>query len=207
MADLISLILPKRCVFCGAPHPGGFCGDCGGKLPWRKPPGLDGVIAPLFYKSSARFALHRFKFRGFSGYAPVFAALMAQAVRDCGAEADTVAWIPCGIWRRWTRGYDQSRLLAKAAAKALSLPHEKLLIKVKRVKSQTKMPGDAERHINVKGVFKALPAARGKRIFLIDDIYTSGATLNQASGVLKSAGAAEVIPCAVAARENKEWKK
>jgi predicted amidophosphoribosyltransferase len=97
-------------------------------------------------------------------------------------------------------------LLAINAAKTLSLPHEKLLLKVKRVKSQTKMPGDAERHENVKGVFKALPAARGKRILLIDDIYTSGATISQAADVLLSAGAAEVIPCAVAAVPKKERK-
>jgi ComF family protein len=199
MFNLLSFLLPRRCVFCRKPHQEGICDLCQGKLPWRLPPDQNGVIAPLYYRDMARFALHRYKFRGFSGYAEVFGALMAQALR--GVEADAVAWIPCGFWRRWTRGYDQSRLLALSVAKRLSLPTEKLLKKTRPAKSQTKMKDDGARRRNVRGVFKSSAPARGKRVLLIDDIYTSGATMNEARGVLLSAGAAKIVLCVAAARK------
>jgi ComF family protein len=198
--NIIDLLLPRRCVFCRAIDKGGICALCQDKLPWRVPPDQNGITAPLYYKDIARYALHRYKFKGFSGYAQVFGILMAQALSDSGAEADVVTWIPCGFWRGWSRGYDQSRLLALNAAKRLGLPAEKLLVKARFVKSQTKMANDGARRRNVSGVFKARGQASGKRVLLIDDIYTSGATMREAAAVLTASGFAAVIPCAVAAR-------
>lgn len=200
MSILLSFLLPRRCVFCRTLHTDGICGSCQDKLPWREPPGQNSVVAPLYYRGAVRFALHRYKFRGFSGYAEVFGTLMAQALRDCNIEADAVTWVPCGVWRRWMRGYDQSRLLALAVAGRLELPAEKLLVKARSVKSQTKMEDDVSRRRNVQGAFKASGPVEGKLILLIDDIYTSGATMDECRSILLSAGAASVIQCVVAAK-------
>ncbi|MCL2002920.1 MAG: ComF family protein [Oscillospiraceae bacterium] len=202
MLDFLAFLFPRRCVFCRVNHADGLCLDCQDKLPWREPVKADAapVIAPLFYRDAVRLALHRYKFRGYSGYAAVFGELAAQAVKASGAEADVVAWVPCGLFRRWRRGYDQSRLLALAVAGQLGLPAEKLLVKTRSVKSQTKMKDDAARRENVRGVFKAHGSARDKRVLLVDDIRTSGATMNEARATLLSAGAAKVYPCAVASK-------
>jgi ComF family protein len=197
---MLNLIVPKRCAFCRAVTPDGLCDNCQTKLPWRLPCDAGGVVSPLCYKDTVRLALHRYKFRGFSGYAAVFAELMAQAVRDCRVEADVVTWVPCSFWRRWARGYDQSEKLAHAVAKKLGLPMEKLLRKKRNIKSQTKMPGGAARRVNVRDAFTAVPAAREKRILLIDDIVTSGATLNECRSILCSSGAKTVVFCTAAAR-------
>ena len=200
MPDLLAFLLPKRCVFCRKSCKDGLCADCQDKLPWRTPPDANGVVAPLYYRDTVRFALHRYKFRGFSGYAGTFGTLIAQAAADSRVEADVVTWVPCGFWRRWTRGYDQSRKLARVAAKKLGLPAEKLLTKKRNPKSQTKMVNDAARRENVRGVFQPVRGPRGKRVLLVDDIFTTGATAGECREALLNAGAADVVCCAVASR-------
>ncbi|MDR0325703.1 MAG: ComF family protein [Oscillospiraceae bacterium] len=198
--SVLEFLLPKLCAFCRRPDRDGLCADCQGKLPWRAPPDAGGVIAPLYYRDIVRFSLHRYKFRGVSGYADVFGMLMAQAVSDSRVEAEVATWVPCSFFRRWARGYDQSERLARAVAKYLGLSADKLLAKQRHAKSQTKMSGDEMRRENVRGAFKVLQNPAGKRILLIDDIYTSGATLDECRSVLLSAGAEEVICCAAASR-------
>jgi ComF family protein len=199
--DFLSVLFPKRCVFCRKPHDEGLCGDCRDNLPWRKPPDSGGVIAPLYYRETVRAALHRYKFKGFSGYGAVFGRLTAEAVRR--EDIDIITWVPCGFARRWARGYDQSERLARAVGERLSLPVERLLGKRRNVKSQTKMPGAAARRDNVRDVFKVLRSPGGKRVLLIDDIVTSGATAGECRKQLLSAGAASVAVCAAAVRQKK----
>jgi len=200
MFDILNCLLPKRCVFCRKSCGDGLCADCQDRLPWRSPPDANGVVAPLYYRDAVRPALLRYKFRGFSGYAGTLGALIAQAAADSRIKADVVTWAPCGFWRRWTRGYDQSGKLARVVSKRLGLPAEKLLIKKRGVKSQTKMAGDEARRENARGAFKAKYSPRGKRVLLVDDIYTTGATAAACRAALLNAGASEVVCCAVASR-------
>jgi ComF family protein len=199
MVDFLALILPKRCVFCRKPCPEGLCADCRTGLPWRKS-GASPVVTPLYYRDTVRLALHRYKFHGALGYAKVFAELMLRALEDGGVRADAVTWIPCSLFRRWSRGYDQSEKLARAIAGGLQLPVQKLLNKKRHSRSQTRMTDDRARRRNVRGAFAASPEAFGKRILLIDDIYTSGATMEECRGVLLKAGALEVVGCVLAAK-------
>ncbi|MDR0293899.1 MAG: ComF family protein [Oscillospiraceae bacterium] len=200
MPDPFSILLPKRCVFCRKPHPDGLCGECREGLPWRDPPDKNGVVSPLLYREPVRSALHRYKFRGFSGYAEVFGLLMSQAVSGARVRADVVTWVPCSFLRKWTRGYDQSEKLARAVAKRLNLPAEKLLKKARHTKPQTKMPDGAARRENVRGAFRLLQNPPGRSILLIDDIHTTGATMEECRGILRSAGAGNVILCTAASR-------
>jgi ComF family protein len=199
MLDILGLLLPKRCVFCKEICPDGLCAGCQDSLPWRSP-ASEGLIAPLCYRDTVRLALHRYKFHGASGYAKVFAGLMIQAAKDSGVQAETVTWIPCSFLRRWNRGYDQSGKLALAAAKGLGLSAQKLIVKKRHTRSQTKMADDLARRNNVRGAFSASPAVSGKRILLVDDIYTSGSTMEECRQVLLDAGAREVTGCVLAAK-------
>jgi ComF family protein len=194
---MFDFIFPRRCVFCRCPGTDELCPNCKETLPWRSRT-ESGIIAPLYYRETVRFALHRYKFRGFTGYAVPFGRLMAQAVRDSGADVCTVTWIPCSFWRWWTRGYDQSEKLARAVGKELGLPVTRLLVRTRHRKPQTAMPDDGMRWENVQGVFMAADSAEGLRILLIDDIHTSGATMDVCRSLLIKAGAESVIPCVLA---------
>ncbi|MDR1669666.1 MAG: ComF family protein [Oscillospiraceae bacterium] len=199
---MLNLLLPKRCAFCRRPHPDGLCETCRDELPWRIKP-YDGIVAaPLLYRGAVRSALHRYKFRGVWGGAEIFGELMAAAVRSAGAEADIITWVPCSFARRWTRGYDQARKLAQSVGKRLCLPLERTLRKIRHTRSQTKMPDSEARRANVRGAFgvRADAVIAGRRILLIDDIHTTGATLDECKRLLLGAGAASVVCCAVAAR-------
>lgn len=199
---MLDLIVPKRCAFCRRPHPDGLCADCRVNLPWRSAPYDGVVIAPLLYRDSVRQALHRYKFRGVSGNAQVFGELMAAAARSANAEADAVTWVPCSFARRWTRGYDQAKKLAQSLGRRLALPVEGILRKTRHTRSQTKMPDSAARRANVQGAFNVRPkvSVEGKRILLVDDIHTTGATLDECKKILLNAGAESVVCCVVASR-------
>ncbi len=197
----ISLLLPDRCVFCRKVAERGsvlLCGVCRNTLPWRTPPDRDGILAPFWYRGAVRSALHRFKFRGRTAYAAMFGSLMAETAR--GMDAGMVTWVPCSLLRRWTRGYDQSRLLARVVAKQLGLPAKPLLRRSRHTRSQTKMSGYAARQENVRGVFAARNVTTGSRVLLIDDIHTTGATARAARDALLAAGAGAVRICVAATR-------
>ncbi len=199
---MLSLIVPKRCAFCRRPHPDGLCADCRDELPWRRNPYDGVVVAPLLYRGTVRQALHRYKFRGVSGNAKVFGELMAAATRSAGVEADAVTWVPCSFARRWTRGYDQAKKLAQSLGRHLSLPAEAMLRKTRHTRSQTKMPDSEARRANVQGSFsvRAKTTLTGRRVLLVDDIRTTGATLDVCKTILLNAGAENVVCCVVASK-------
>ncbi len=110
----------------------------------------------------------------------------------------TIVPIPIYKARERRRGYNQALLLAKEFSQHTNLPMaENLLIKIKSTQPQTEIKSWDERKKNIKGVFSASKSAP-KKIILIDDVSTSGATLKEASEILKSAGAKEIIGLVVA---------
>jgi competence protein ComFC len=96
------------------------------------------------------------------------------------------------------RGFDQTELLAKQLARQLNLNYSPLLTRVKATKTQAKLPKQ-QRQKNVDGVFEALNTGTGKTILLIDDITTTGSTLNQAAKALKQANYGKIV-CLVLAK-------
>ena len=203
---LLDLLFPPRCIFCRKPSRESPCPACQETLPWLGGRQKAGVLAPLVYTRSVRAALLRFKFGGQMGSSRVFARFICQLLRDEGASADTVTWVPCSFFRRHRRGYDQCREIARAVAAELSLPCERLLAKTRHTKSQREMSGPEERRANVRGAFTARGEVSGRRIILIDDIYTTGATMNECRETLLAAGAREVF-CAAAARRGAAGSK
>ena len=206
---ILDLLFPPKCPFCGrVMETAGICPDCEKKLPWtdeaqgiREGPGGLRCAAPLWYEDLAREGLLRFKFQGASGAAGPLGALIARcAAERFSGEFDTVTWVPVSRKRLRKRGYDQARLLAEAACRLWDTKPVRLLEKTVDNPAQSGLTEAAARRANVLGVYAPCPGAeiRGKRILLIDDICTTGATLTECIRVLKDAGAAEVV-CAAAA--------
>ena len=120
---------------------------------------------------------------------------------ELGGQFDTVTWVPVSKKREHERGYDQARLLAKATAKALGLPLTPTLHKQRNTQPQSGTGDAAKRRANIAGAYRMKTGAdvTGKRILLMDDIVTTGATLSECARVLGKAGAEQVV-CATVAR-------
>ena len=119
---------------------------------------------------------------------------MARAGAELIADADVLAPVPLHPLRLWTRRYNQAAALAREIGRVADKPVDLgLLSRVKPTRSQVGL-SRAQRAENVQGAFRARLGAeiRGRRILIVDDVLTSGATLNAASRVLLRAGAAEV---------------
>ena len=120
---------------------------------------------------------------------------------ELAGEYDLVTWVPLSRRRLRERGYDQARLLAKATAKELGLPLTPTLHKQRNTQPQSGTGDAAKRRANITGAYRMKRGAdvAGKRVLLIDDIVTTGATLSECARVLGKAGAEQVV-CATVAR-------
>ena len=209
LSSLLDLLFPPKCPFCGrvldAP---GICDACRRDLPWtegtdqvRRGPDGFRCAAPLWYQGLAREGLHRFKFQGMSSAAAPLGALIAQcAAEHFSGEFDTVTWVPVSAKRLRQRGYDQARLLAESACRLWDTAPVPLLRKTVHNPAQSGLRESAARRANVLGVYApgAPEQITGKRILLVDDICTTGATLMESARVLREAGAVDVVCAAVA---------
>ena len=114
---------------------------------------------------------------------------------------DVITWVPISIPRRIKRGYDQSRLLAIALAKELDAPCQRLLHRFRHSPPQSRLGSAAMRRANVLGAYRVVKKEQvaGKRILLLDDVITTGATASECAKTLLFSGAKEVRFAAVAA--------
>jgi ComF family protein len=137
----------------------------------------------------------QYKFNGHAGWAASFATLMRSApwVEPALEDADLVLPLPLSRERLAERGFNQALLLARALAPAKS--QASLLLRVRHTRAQSELDRNARLH-NVQGAFAVEPlrqaAVRGKRVALVDDVMTSGASLFAAAQVLREAGATSV---------------
>ena len=156
--------------------------------------GFDRAYSYGSYDGSLRDLIHLFKYSGMKPLGKRLAGLLSRALPDDGAECfDVVVPMPLHWRRQWKRGFNQSEILARSVARHLGIPLAKA---VKRVRATTTQAGLSRnrRRKNVTGVFrrsrKSLVA--GKRVLLIDDVVTTGATAGACASTLKRAGAASV---------------
>ncbi len=141
-----------------------------------------------------------------------FGQQLAQVVRDGGGGGDTGDTVVCPVpmhWRRrWLRGYNQADLIARAFAKSLDLPCTSLLRRPKATPPQTQVV-IADREANLRGAIAARPIdLKGCDVWLVDDVKTTGSTLNRCARALKQAGARRirVAVAAVADPKNADFK-
>ena len=212
---ILDLLFPPKCPFCGRVREhGGVCPQCEKALPWTAENdacwNISGGLrcaAPLWYEDLAREGILRFKFQGASASAEALGELLARcAAEHLSGEFDTVTWVPVSKKRLRKRGYDQAELLARTACRLWDTEPVRLLNKTVDNPAQSGISDAAARRANVLGVYEACGDAAGKRILLIDDICTTGATLAECARVLKDAGAESVV-CTAVSKTREKFKK
>lgn len=213
---LLDLLYPPKCMLCHRVMESSdvpICSGCGYDLPEydgapRKVQYFEKAVAPFYYEGHIRDAVLRFKFHGMQSYAQQFAKWMTIPVRaELEGKYDLISWVPCSVRRRRVRGFDQAELLARHLAKELGVPCGPVLKKVRNTLKQSQMPNAARRRGNVLGAYRALrpEAICGKRILLVDDVLTTGATLSECGKVLRIAGSGDPVCAVIAvARRNTE---
>jgi len=210
---LLNLLFPPKCVLCGKLLEGeemDLCHTCRVESPWHaknnlKFPFLDSWAAVWYYEGYIRKSLHRFKFNRARHYAHCYGRLLAMKLLTAYPEGfDVLTWVPVSRVRKFTRGYDQVELLADAVGQELGMKPSRTLRKRRNIRAQSSITGHAQRRANVLGVYRITDPelVRGKRVLLLDDIITTGATAGEAARVLLTAGAKEVH-CGCVAVANK----
>ena len=196
------LIQPPYCIRCGRPLPesaagGAVCGECR-----QSPPQFNGARAVGLHTTTLREAVLRFKFARRPRLAEPLAELLAERVRIEQTDAGGLPWesltgvVPVVLHprRRNWRGFDQAVLLSRWLAKLADLPcREQVLVRSKDTAPQIGLT-PTQRRQNMKDAF-SVPhpeTVAGESLLLIDDVYTTGSTLNEAAKVLRRAGAEAV---------------
>jgi ComF family protein len=192
----MDFIARPYCERLGTP----FAADLGDGLISPKaiadPPAFGRLRAAARYDGAARLLVHRLKYSDRLDLGTAMGRWMVRAGQEVLGDADLLVPIPLHRFRFWGRRFNQAGELAKAIARETGLPvaHEALR-RVKATRSQVGLSA-AERARNLSGAFRprneAAEAVKGRRVVLIDDVMTTGATLNSAANVLRRAGAAEV---------------
>jgi ComF family protein len=187
------VITPPICLRCGRPQAAEPAqSGCPGCTGWQGD--IDGIRAPFLFEGVIRDAVHEFKYRNLRALAPLLAGLMYDYFTANPVAGDVLVPVPVHGKRLRERGYNQSALLARGLGRLSGLPvAEDYLLRLKYTPPQARSSGINERQSNVAGAFTCRDGhLQGKRVILIDDVSTSGATLNTCAAALKAAGAATV---------------
>lgn len=192
----LSFIEPPYCARLGIP----FVYDPGpGLLSMEaiaNPPSYDRARAAVRYDDVARALVHRFKYSDHLELAPMLGQWMARAGRELTREADALVPVPLHWRRLWARRFNQSAALALAVSRSTGVPV--LGETLRRVRATPQQVGldKSGRAQNVQGAFRVPPERKpdvaGRRLILIDDVLTSGATVEACARALLRAGAAHV---------------
>lgn len=206
---ILRLLFPPKCILCKkllTPQQTDLCPHCREHAP--EFPGAKITLSFLaqwtgiwYYKDDVRGSLLRYKFYGQRSYAPAYGRLLAMKLQRMGwDDCDLITWIPISPRRRFRRGFDQSQLIARVVAAELDLPLVAAAKKIRHTKPQSLMGDAAHRRANILGAYRVTDPAciTGKRVLLIDDIITTGATASECARVLLTAGAKEVKLATVA---------
>lgn len=198
LGHALDLIYPPRCLGCGA-FGRWLCPSCLAGAERLEQPlwvatgqSAEGTVLPVWsygrHEGVLRESVHRLKYQDAMALAEPIAALMAAAGRSVSARADALVAVPLHRRRERERGYNQSRLLARHLGALIGLPLvEGQLLRLRDTPSQVHMSSE-ERLANVSGAFEASVELRDRRVVLVDDVCTSGATLLACAEAVASVG-------------------
>jgi len=177
--------LTECCPRCALPTPGGaICGTC-----LRTPPHFDATVALWRYEFPCDKLVHALKYRARLALAGCFAGCLASRPLP---EIDLVVPMPLHRRRLRERGFNQALEIARGLARRMDWPlGSRSAVRLRHTAPQTGLPY-AERAKNVRGAFECPLDLSGARVGVVDDVMTTGATLNELARVLKRAGASRV---------------
>ena len=212
---ILALLFPPKCILCGKSLKASETDLCAGCRTETKsyPKGklklqfLDSFAAVWYYEGYVRASILRYKFHGRRSYAEGYGRLLAMRLLEEYPEGfDLITWVPISARRKLERGYDQVELLAKAVGRELDMQPVRLLKKIRHNPPQSGITGYAARRANVLGAYRVIGEEdlRGKRILLLDDVITTGATAGECARMLLTAGAGEVHCAAMAKTRSNE---
>ncbi|RMH19144.1 MAG: ComF family protein, partial [Acidobacteria bacterium] len=190
----------QGCATCGrplaSPAPAGFrCGSCR-----RRPPPFDRLCCAYCYRPPLDAVLTALKFRRLDYLGSQLGRALARRLAAAGGGLpEVVVPVPLHWWRFLRRGYNQAALIARPLAEQFGVPMETLLRRRRATPPQSRLAREA-RLRNPRGAFALRRGARcaGRRVLLVDDVMTTGATLAAAAVCLRRAGAREIIAAAAA---------
>jgi ComF family protein len=188
------------CARCGLPfaYEAGADAECGQCL--ADPPRFDRMRAAVAYGDIARRVALKLKYSSRPGVAETLAGLMARHLGPPPPESEDgdalLVPVPLHRWRIWSRGYNQSALIAAALSRRSGIPAVPDLLRRTRRTPPLRGLGRRERAETVRGAFALAPGGKakvaGRRIVLVDDVFTTGATAGACAALLRRAGAAQV---------------
>jgi len=211
----VDLLFPPRCAVCGCLE-SFLCSDCRASLPRAGPPrcpicwqptslgschrceesrpSFDALRSPLIFEGGARELVHKLKYQNQSVLAAPMADLLFDFLSNSPLPADVLVPVPLFPRRKRVRGYNQSALLAQALARQLGLSvNERTLGRARNTASQARTGSSDERKANVRDAFVCKDRRlAGNKVLLIDDVSTTGATLDACALALRQGGAGSV---------------
>ncbi len=217
LSKVLNVFYPPRCIFCrqmlSLNCVINICSHCNENLPYAQKEFLrtgqegeenfcDGAISVFRYTGIVKDSLIRFKFYSNPSYYRTFAKLMAKRFLDMAhtGDYDILISVPLHKQKEYARGYNQALLISKALSKEIQIPEKsKAMKRLKNTGSQSLLD-KRDRRLNIKGAFTITDTelVKNKSIILVDDIMTTGATLEECGRVLKEAGALKVTALVVA---------
>jgi ComF family protein len=160
------------------------------------PPVFSRLRAVCTFEGTGRSLVHALKYRDHTELAPMMAGWMARAGKELIESAEAIVPVPLHRWRLFSRRFNQAADLARALSEATGRPMLADALRRRRRTAQQVGLDRAAREVNMKGAFEVTPEGKsdvfGRRILLIDDVYTTGATVSAATRALKRAGATDV---------------
>ena len=218
----LDLLFPRYCISCGREgdfvcekcraslpfitHP--VCDKCGRTLSWKQECSrciegqneIDGIRAPFAFEGLVRRSVHMLKYQNIKALAETFAVFLYDCLKANALSVDVLVPVPLHSKRLRERGYNQSGLLARELSRLSGLPFtEDHLIRCLHTPPQAQSSGVDERRNNIMNAFKCPDnKLQGKRVLLIDDVATSGSTLNTCAREMKSTGTKSVWGLVVA---------
>lgn len=187
-AELMRITQP--CRLCGLPlkgHEGGLCGEC-----LQHPPPLEASRIPFRYAAPLDRLLLDLKFNARLARAPLLASLWLQGVETTSPLPERIIPVPLHPSRLRERGYNQSRELARHVGHALGIAvDERCCRRLRATEAQSRLDARARRR-NLRGAFELVGEVKGRRLAILDDVVTTGATAFELARQLKRGGAASV---------------
>jgi ComF family protein len=220
--EAVSFLAPERCTWCGAYDAVfGACDGCRAELPWNdaacpscaqpspapvtcprclaRPPAFDSAWCPFRREEPVRSGIAAIKYRAAFGPLRTLGHLMGEALASrSGALPDLLLPVPLSRRRLLVRGFNQALAIARVLARATGVPVDAHAARLVRVPVDQIGQTAAQRRRNLRGAFRVDRDLHGRHVALVDDVMTTGATLDALARAARSAGAVRIEAWALA---------